>query len=71
MSDVLTIDDMLDRYPHTTRQSWAQLRYTGKGPKFFKVGRKVFYDVKDLVAWEESQKRTRTDELPDLEGSSA
>lgn len=71
MSNVLTIDDMLDRYPNTNRQTWAQLRYTGKGPKFFKVGRKVFYDVNDLVAWEESQKRTSTGERPDFEGSAA
>ena len=60
----LSIEDMMQRYPQTTRQSWAQMRYTGNGPRYFKVGRKVFYDVQDVLDWEESQKRTRTDDEP-------
>ena len=63
MSDVLTIEDMIERYPATSRQTWAQLRYTGKGPKFFKVGRRVFYDAADVREWEEAQKQMRTDEV--------
>lgn len=65
MSDVLTPEDMTERYPRTTRQSWAQMRYNGNGPRYFKVGRKVFYDVQDVLDWEESQKRTRTDDEPE------
>lgn len=64
MSEILTIDDMLIRYPRTTRQSWAQMRYNGNGPRYFKVGRKVFYDMNDVIEWEESNKRTRTDDEP-------
>ncbi|WP_080793140.1 hypothetical protein [Corynebacterium pacaense] len=62
MTAPLTIDDMIARYPGTNRQSWANIRYTGNGPAYFKVGRKVFYRTEDVAAWEESQRRTRTDE---------
>lgn len=61
---VLTIDDMIARYPGTNRQSWAQLRYRGNGPKYFKVGRKVFYRPEDIDEWEQSQLLTRTDDEP-------
>lgn len=61
---VLTVDDMIDRYPGTNRQSWAQMRYRGTGPKYMKVGRKVFHRLEDVVEWEQSQLRTRTDDEP-------
>ena len=62
MSVPLTIEDMIARYPGTNRQSWAQHRYRGTGPAFFKVGRRVFYRIEDVLAWEENSTRTRTDE---------
>lgn len=62
MTPPLTIDDMIARYPGTNRQSWAQMRYRGNGPKYFKVGRKVFYRLGDIEEWEQSQLRTRTDD---------
>ena len=62
MSNPLTIEDMVARYPVTNRQTWAQHRYGGKGPAFIKVGRRVFYRPEDVAAWEESQVRTRTDD---------
>lgn len=65
MSDVLTIEDMIARYPGTSRQSWAQMRYNGNGPRYFKVGRKVFYDMQDVIEWEDFNKRTRTDDQPE------
>ncbi|HKM24624.1 MAG TPA: hypothetical protein VJY40_03160 [Corynebacterium sp.] len=40
------------------------MRYRGDGPVFTKIGRSIFYDIDDVRAFEESQKRTRTDELP-------
>lgn len=59
-----TPEDMARLFPNTTRQTWAQMRYRGNGPKYYKVGRKVFYRPQDVEAWKESQLRTRTDELP-------
>lgn len=62
MSAPLTIEDMIARYPGTNRQSWAQHRYRGTGPAFLKVGRRVFYRLEDVLAWEAENTRTRTDE---------
>lgn len=39
--------------PVATLRWW---RHRGKGPVSFKLGRTVFYDVKDVAAWVESQK---------------
>lgn len=64
MTIPLTIEDMIARYPGTNRQSWAQHRYRGTGPAFFKVGRRVYYRIEDVLAWEEASTRTRTDENP-------
>lgn len=64
MSGILTPDDLVDRFPGTTRQTWAQKRYEGNSPKFFKVGRKVFYREADVEAWIESNLKSRTDETP-------
>lgn len=58
----LSIENMIARYPGTTRQTWAQARFNGTGPAYFKVGRKVYYRPDDVIAWEESQLRTRTDD---------
>ncbi|MEJ4100892.1 DNA-binding protein [Corynebacterium mastitidis] len=60
MNTPLTIEDMLTRYPGTTKQSWAQQRYRGTGPKFIKVGRRVYYRLEDVEAWEEDQSRVCT-----------
>ena len=37
-----------------------KLRCYGGGPAFFKVGRAVIYDVDDLDAWLQAQRRTTT-----------
>ena len=64
MNPPLTPDDLVANYPGTTRQTWAQKRYEGTGPAYFKVGRRVFYRPEDVAEWEQSQVRNRTDELP-------
>lgn len=65
MSDKpLTIDDMIDRYPGTNRQTWAQHRFRGTGPAYIKVGKKIYYLPEDVVMWESAQRRMRTDDLP-------
>lgn len=38
----------------------AQLRYTGTGPKFVKLGRTVRYRHEDLIGWVEASLRTST-----------
>ena len=39
--------------PHTLEN----LRSDGTGPRFFKIGRVVVYDVADLDSWLEAQRR--------------
>ncbi|MFV8381306.1 helix-turn-helix transcriptional regulator [Corynebacterium hindlerae] len=60
----LTLEDMTIMFPNTTRQTWAQMRHEGTGPRYYKVGRRVYYRPADVEAWKESQLRSRTDELP-------
>ena len=67
----LTPEDMTIMFPNTTKQTWAQKRYDGTGPRYYKIGRRVFYRLADVEAWKISQLRIRTDELPDIEKESA
>lgn len=60
----LTIEEMIERYPGTNRQTWAQYRYRGVGPAYIKVGRNIYYPPEDVQKWEESRKATRTDKRP-------
>lgn len=64
MDELIASRDMPARFPGTTDGSWAQLRYRGTGPKYVKVGRKVFYRRADLEAWLDEQVKTRTDDRP-------
>lgn len=66
MSTPLTPEDLVNSFPGTNRQTWAQHRYRGTGPKFFKVGRKVYYRPEDVAAWIENSLQTRTDDEPQV-----
>ena len=61
MRATLTPDDLCDEFPGTTRGSWAQHRYKGTGPRFFKVGRSIFYRREDIDTWIEMNLLDRTD----------
>ncbi len=41
----------------TTSETVRYWRHVGKGPKSFKVGRRVLYDEADVLSWIESQKK--------------
>lgn len=56
----LSIDDMIERFSGTSRGSWAQMRFTGKGPTFTKVGKRVFYSERSVAEWLEANSRTST-----------
>lgn len=62
MSIPLTPEDLTSRFSGTNKQTWAQHRYRGTGPKFFKVGRKVYYRPEDVQEWIENNLQTRTDD---------
>lgn len=38
-------------HARTTVGTLRQLRHQGKGPKFYRVGRKVMYKIEDLDTW--------------------
>jgi len=47
---------------HTTPEALAQKRYLGTGPKFVKLGRRVFYKWADVHAWIDQNTMQRTDD---------
>lgn len=63
MSDLLNPDQLGERWGKS-RQSLASMRFRGNGPKYLKIGKSVFYRIEDVIAYEESQLRTRTDDDP-------
>ncbi|MBF4552722.1 DNA-binding protein [Corynebacterium sp. DSM 45110] len=46
--------------PGFTPASLAQLRYSGKGAKFVKLGKRVFYRREDIEEWINSNIQTMT-----------
>ncbi|MBF6144229.1 helix-turn-helix transcriptional regulator [Nocardia nova] len=57
----LATDEEFCEFAGISRGQSAQLRYTGRGPKFVKVtGRQVRYRWEDIEAWVDSQSRTST-----------
>ena len=54
-------DDVVSRMPGMTKGNLAQLRYTGKGPKFYKPSpRVVLYKWSDVQAGIEGHAQMRT-----------
>ncbi|MGE0215895.1 hypothetical protein [Mycolicibacterium sp.] len=41
-------------YRHTTETALAQERWRGVGPRYLKLGKRVFYRAGDLKAWLEA-----------------
>lgn len=51
-------------FRRTTVATLAQERYRGAGPKFVKLGKRVFYDWHDVYSWIDSNTLQRTDDRP-------
>ena len=58
-SDLLTTTEAA-RYVRLSRRTLENYRVTGQGPKFLKVGRLVFYRLRDLDEWLENTVRRST-----------
>lgn len=51
--EFLTVDELVDRWGGARkRQTLANWRTRGEGPKFLRVGRTVVYPLADLREWE-------------------
>jgi hypothetical protein len=61
MPDLGTPGDVAE-YLHTTVTNVAQLRYTGRGPKFIKAGRRILYRWSDVADWLDRNTMQRTDD---------
>lgn len=63
MENYLDPDQVCALVPGMTKSNLAQLRFTGKGPKFLKpTPRTVVYRESDVIAWLEGSERTSTAE---------
>lgn len=49
-------------YRRVSKDQLAQERFHGTGPKFRKLGRRVFYDWDDVLEWVNSRTQQRTDD---------
>jgi predicted DNA-binding transcriptional regulator AlpA len=49
-------------YCGSTASTFQKLRLTGAGPRYFKIGRRVVYDVADLERWLAEHRRQSTSE---------
>lgn len=57
----LTPEQVCALVPGMTRNNLAQLRFQGKGPRFYKpTERKVLYSKEEVLAWVASSARTST-----------
>ncbi len=60
--DQLATPNEVAVYRRTTTANLAQERYRGTGPRFKKLGKRVFYDWTDVVAWVQANTCQRTDD---------
>lgn len=49
-------------FRRTTVATLAQERYKGSGPKYVKLGKRIFYDWADVYAWIDANTLQRTDD---------
>lgn len=61
----IDLENLLGLKPSTLEQ----MRLTGRGPKFCKIGRSVRYRVEDLTAWIAERTFTNTTEAEHKGGS--
>ena len=61
--ELLSVEQTTERLG-IPKATMAKMRWAGSGPKFVKIGRKVYYRVSDIEAWIEAQTRSSTSEKP-------
>jgi hypothetical protein len=47
-------------YLRLAQQTLAQMRVSGTGPSYYKVGRRVLYDLAELDDWLDTKRRSST-----------
>lgn len=64
MDTVHLLPEQLAERLHSSYHTLARWRVRGTGPAYIKLGRKVLYAMKDVLAWEEAQIRKNTSQGP-------
>jgi hypothetical protein len=60
--DLLTVEDVIRRFPWFGKDFWARLRYRGNGPTFLRVGNRILYREQDVLDWLEGHRVSNTTE---------
>jgi hypothetical protein len=55
----LTTEELAARWKMHPK-SLANWRVSGEGPRYIKLGKRVLYDVADIEAWEQKNKKKST-----------
>jgi hypothetical protein len=62
-SSFLTPHDLATRW-NTTPNTLSQWRWNGRGPQFFKIGRRVLYKIHDIEIFEDEKCYQNTSQTP-------
>ncbi len=61
--DYMTAEQLTELVPGTTKSYWANLRYLGNGPGYYKpTGKIVLYKRQEVLAWLDASHTTGTAE---------
>lgn len=63
-SSFLTPRELARRWS-TTLNTLSQWRWYGRGPQFFKMGRRVLYKIAEIERFEEEQSYQNTSQIPE------
>ena len=55
-TDLIPAAQMKHQIPRTTDQSWAAMRHKGTGPRYVKLGRRVYYRRADIDGVDRGQR---------------
>jgi predicted DNA-binding transcriptional regulator AlpA len=61
----LTVKETAE-YVRLAKGTLDQMRSTGRGPRYSKLGRKIIYDTRDLDQWIEDHKQISTADRPEF-----
>ena len=64
MDDTYLTSEEVASLMHVSRRTLARWRQEGKGPAFFKVGRRFLYRKQDISDWTESEVQQWTQPCP-------
>ena len=52
-------EQYLEQMTEVSVKSWQQFRFHGRGPRYYKIGGAVRYDLQEVLDWIEANARNR------------